>query len=386
MMELDMKFSESVMLFDPKFEKTGPPGPAGPAGPAGPKGDPGEAGPAGPAGPKGDTGETGPAGPAGPKGDTGDTGPAGQSAYAAAQAGGYTDTQEKFYADLAAISGGASIPKPLTYDYMPEGYPKKEGWSIEWDGNTEGLTYVPIEEGVGLYKISDMVLSDEDLLGAMVTFPDYPEEAYVIISAAIGALSNDVAQLRIEGFNIIFVRKDNAEANGLTIPEKGVYAITGTEKGKITKENIIPMSTDFIPMVSDTEPGLSMPLNNLFPAVLGQVQQKYFAGSYLYITGAPYGYRGSINEYAEKNNSYGLTAPGKFNAKVLTYIDKSDYAACILSNGEKVECWKFTSASSEVLWSISKDGVVIPSSTSGSTKKFKITVDDSGTISATEVT
>ena len=29
---------------------------------------------------------------------------------------------------------------------------------------------------------------------------------------------------------------------------------------------------------------------------------------------------------------------------------------------------------------------IIPSSTEGSTKKFKITVDDSGTISATEVT
>lgn len=30
--------------------------------------------------------------------------------------------------------------------------------------------------------------------------------------------------------------------------------------------------------------------------------------------------------------------------------------------------------------------IVIPSSTSGSTKKFKITVDDAGTITATEVT
>ena len=35
---------------------------------------------------------------------------------------------------------------------------------------------------------------------------------------------------------------------------------------------------------------------------------------------------------------------------------------------------------------VTKDGgVIVPSSTSGSTKKFKITVDDSGTISATEV-
>lgn len=39
------------------------------------------------------------------KGAKGDTGAAGQSAYAAAQAGGYTDTEANFYADLAAMQG-----------------------------------------------------------------------------------------------------------------------------------------------------------------------------------------------------------------------------------------------------------------------------------------
>ena len=44
----------------------------------------------------------------GPKGDTGATGATGQSAYAAAQAGGYTDTEANFYADLAAMQGLAA--------------------------------------------------------------------------------------------------------------------------------------------------------------------------------------------------------------------------------------------------------------------------------------
>lgn len=104
----------------------GPKGDTGETGPQGPKGDTGPVGPQGPQGEKGDTGETGATGPQGPKGDTGDTGPQGpkgdtgpqgetgpqgpsgadgQSAYAAAQAGGYTDTQANFYADLAAIEG-----------------------------------------------------------------------------------------------------------------------------------------------------------------------------------------------------------------------------------------------------------------------------------------
>lgn len=109
----------------PKGEKGDPgerggPGPAGATGPAGPKGDTGETGPQGPKGDTGDTGPQGPqgeTGPQGPKGDTGETGPqgskgdpgeAGQSAYAAAQAGGYTDTQDKFYQDLAAMQGLAA--------------------------------------------------------------------------------------------------------------------------------------------------------------------------------------------------------------------------------------------------------------------------------------
>ena len=53
-------------------------------------------------------GEKGPQGDVGPKGDTGATGANGQSAYAAAQAGGYTDTEANFHADLAAMQGLAS--------------------------------------------------------------------------------------------------------------------------------------------------------------------------------------------------------------------------------------------------------------------------------------
>lgn len=107
----------------------GPKGDTGAAGPKGDKGDKGETGATGATGaqgPKGDTGaqgatgakgdtgaqgpkgDTGATGQQGPKGDTGATGAAGQSAYDAAKAGGYTDTQANFYADLAAMQGLAS--------------------------------------------------------------------------------------------------------------------------------------------------------------------------------------------------------------------------------------------------------------------------------------
>ena len=94
----------------PKGDKgdTGSQGPKGDKGDTGSQGPKGDKGDTGAQGPKGDKGDTGPQGDVGPKGDTGATGANGQSAYAAAQAGGYTDTEANFYADLAAMQGLAA--------------------------------------------------------------------------------------------------------------------------------------------------------------------------------------------------------------------------------------------------------------------------------------
>lgn len=54
----------------------------------------------------------------------------------------------------------------------------------------------------------------------------------------------------------------------------------------------------------------------------------------------------------------------------------NDYYIMIFT-GEKVD---------ELLKRVDDGEVIIPSSTAGSTKKFKLTVDDTGTVSATEVT
>lgn len=56
----------------------------------------------------GPQGPEGPQGIQGPAGERGVAGSDGQSAYAAAQVGGYVGTQAEFYADLAAMDGMAA--------------------------------------------------------------------------------------------------------------------------------------------------------------------------------------------------------------------------------------------------------------------------------------
>lgn len=113
-----------------------PRGPEGPQGIPGEKGDPGPTGKAfeysdfteeqlaalvGPPGEKGDPGPKGDpftyedftpeqlAALQGPPGTPGTIGPAGTSAYASAQAGGYTGTEEQFYTDLADMGNAAAV-------------------------------------------------------------------------------------------------------------------------------------------------------------------------------------------------------------------------------------------------------------------------------------
>ena len=183
-----------------------------------------------------------------------------------------------------------SIPKPLTYDYMPEGYPKKDGWSVEWDGNIDGKINVA---GTQIYKFSDRVLSYEEFLSAKYVLYEGEEQYSGMVSKAEPKqtqLADAVSRFEClhGGVQVVVVSEDNAGASGIIFPTKGLYAFYSEHNPtfKLIKETITPMDANFIP--------------------------------------------NTIQRVGED--------------------------------------------------------VIIPSSTADSTKKFKITVDDSGNISATEVT
>ena len=152
-------------------------------------------------------------------------------------------------------------------------------------------------------------------------------------------------------------------------------------------KSVVKINPKYLPMASKTEPGI-IAFDNLDNYVLGLVKEEYFNPIEFQVSG--YGDKETIEKCANRNNSYGIYMPGKLSGAVLSCYNNSvnKYITSVLSGGENIKCYKFSQGSlnAEQLWSISKDGVVISSSTANSTKKFKITVDDSGTISATEVT
>ena len=146
-----------------------------------------------------------------------------------------------------------SIPKPLTYDYMPEGYPKKDGWSVEWDGNIDGKVSAI---GDSLYKFSDRVLSYEEFLSAWYVNLDDPSQSIMVSSIVPKPQQQQIADNvtmfmfapSFDSMNTLFVvSEDNAEAEGIIFPTKGLYVNKDTSPFKLIKETITPMSSDFIP-------------------------------------------------------------------------------------------------------------------------------------------
>lgn len=151
--------------------------------------------------------------------------------------------------------------------------------------------------------------------------------------------------------------------------------------GSVAK--VVKIDPKYLPIASETEPGITS-----VGYLLQQVRDEYFTLTDLHVSG--YVDAAKIEKYAGKNNSYRIFSSGKFGGVVLSCYNNhtNKYITSVLSGSASIECWKFSQGSTvmEQLWGISKDGVVISSSTPDSTKKFRITVDDSGTLTATEVT
>ena len=137
------------------------------------------------------------------------------------------------------------IPKPLTYDHMPEGYPSKGIFNIEWDGNTEGLAAVGSN-----YKVSDLVVDPSVFVsGATLTYAGGRTDFMSIDAASVKKrITIEPGKITFgEGQVKIFTETPEPPYEAFEI---GVYFESGKyyDVRKVTGGEVItPMAEEFLP-------------------------------------------------------------------------------------------------------------------------------------------
>ena len=152
---------------------------------------------------------------------------------------------EKFLKNFGG-GGGSSVPKPLTFDYMPEGYPSKSvSFNVEWDGNTEGLTSL-----YNFYKVSDLVVDPSVFAsGATLTYADGSTD-FMSIDDASGKNSITIEPGKVifgEGQVMIFTETPEppyeAFEIGVYFESDDIYDVRKVTGGEV----ITPMAEEFLP-------------------------------------------------------------------------------------------------------------------------------------------
>ena len=144
------------------------------------------------------------------------------------------------------MGGGASVPKPLTFDYMPEGYPSKSVlFDIEWDGDTSGLVSVADT----YYKVANYTaVTKADLVGCMLSMQNDPEhlEPFAVEENLIKDTLIPHA-IMIADY-VIFVSEPTS-FNHVNFTEAGIYFAKMGEMytARFSKQTITPIAEEFLP-------------------------------------------------------------------------------------------------------------------------------------------
>lgn len=421
----------------------GPPGPQGPKGdtgepgPQGPKGDTGAAGPqgvtgpqgpagergeVGPEGPKGDTGAQGPQGPKGDSGDTGPQGPAGVGVPSGGTAGQVLSKTEDGTAWTDPPSGGVQPDwnqnDPTAADYVRNRTHYEERTVIEWDGDTTGLVSVG-----DWYKISGAVPSITDVLGGSLTMSD--GNVYTLIAGAVLMTDGD-SFIMLDGVLIVVASAGAFSSTGLSFTETGIYvaSMDGDYVSELAYGHIKQLDSKYIPKI----PSELLPAGLLKKEDFYSAERKYLhaewdgtkgardnfkyngmsyykiSDSYLpyesfsrcfYTTVHPNGgeSRDITSESIPSSEIYGaaykigwliMGKAGSYTGQLGSFTIPSDGLYSITND---VEYQRYVS-NCDLFEKIQPSPLFIEllSSTPSSTKKFRITVDDTGALTATEVT
>lgn len=274
------------------------------------------------------------------------------------------------------------LNSPISYDYMPEGYPSK---SI-------GTVTLMEEQEVAFAKSSSFMLATSPVVleladGEKLTVV-WDGVSYDTVVTMVGGQFPAFGNLGLMGMGDVtdypFVC---FYEGGTTLWATADTAASHTIKVIATKVSYEKIDSKFLPVADETTPGICSLLE-----ILNAVGHKYHATLNYSVTTTE-ALKNVIDKVNNRYSNISVRINDEFNGQILTGETGSkgshSVANIIVADNipdNSIAAYSSANNKTEKVWELSKYGVIINSSTTGSKKKFKITVDDSGTISATEVT
>ena len=315
--------------------------------------------------------------------------------------------------------GGGSVPKPLTFDYMPDGYPTKSVQTTTLMEEQE-LTFTLSN---GLYTAQ--VTNAFEIVEGQTYTVNWDGTEYECVGAAFSENMYVLGNLSIVGMGAdtgepFVCSYDKSEAAGAfaTLDTSASHTISV----KRIVKTVTPMAEEYLPeniaTKSDVESTQKV-LDGVFSSVATFTFDKQTSGRDTFnFDGLNYYKISDFNPAPDDVISFtGTRESGGNGSKIITgsncvgygfFIIVASAGDCSLPVTESVT-GSFTAPSAGLYAQYEEGnqnmtagtgeftlrastgssyitGLLLKSSTTDSTKKFKITVDDSGTLKATEVT
>lgn len=326
----------------------------------GEKGDKGDPGAQGIRGEKGDTG------PAGEKGDTGPAGPKG----ADGKDGAGMDITGAKVGQIAKITAVDSAGKPTAWE--PVDMPNRLDVTVSMGDNGFVVShkFAEIKAAYDAGREVQLINIDTSIKYSLMDFFPGSIEGVTYADFRFIGGGGDVWRATINSNDEIDFFKD---ASFVTL-----YGDIPTDTPKaITYSTAIGIGyADFIPYIE-------------IPSTGDELKERLAIGpAYFYVMPnayAPFVLKNLVNPYTLTRLSY--SAP-EFGTEDNTY-EASYLVTDSLGQQIKATCQVLLTESGlgDLVWNFEvRDSLIVKSSTEGSTKQFKITVDDSGAISAKEIT
>ena len=165
--------------------------------------------------------------------------------FTGAATGSY-DGSQPLTIEIPSGGGGGSVPKPLTYDYMPEGYPTKGGQNRTLLEEQE-LAFALMNNG----NYSTIIPNPLDIVTGKIYKVKWDETEYECVGAVFDSMPI-LGNLSIQGAGddtgepFIYVYDQKARTSGfITHDPSATHTVSVTEL-----ETITPMSAEFIPTMN----------------------------------------------------------------------------------------------------------------------------------------